>query len=403
MAYTEKEISPNPEYRHGSVLSLQKVTDFIVSQKPSETGRVKLFTLSYDLPPDESNAGRIHNHLRFLANNDVDVTVGIENTYGNRVAPKSDLPVFIAKYRGERAVLQRVQDTQQELRDAGITVVFNGSEDPPLLPWAKIDHRKLLLIYGKDKKPKSAVIFGASVNYHFDPQESMGSALYLSDPEVLTWLDEYSQTPHITHPKQLVTDSMTLTTRELTKDGNELADKEIINAINSAQGDILFSAQWIPDGKTFKALAKAARNNRTISIYSNFPSVGREPLYAGFRRKALHDLAKLQKETGNVEFFAPKPPLFDHVNALIIDRHNPDITQVLTGTDNMTNKLIQRLRTRETLITLHDQKMKADFVGHVNRTLIPNCRKIYLENATWRNILREALPGKADPLRARRR
>ena len=53
---------------------------------------------------------------------------------------------------------------------------------------------------------------------------------------------------------------------------------------------------------------------------------------------------------------ATAPSAFVHLNSLVADKHNPELATAITNTDNMTNKIAQRLRARDTLLPLHDPK-----------------------------------------------
>ncbi len=381
-----KEASSNKPslYNHGEIISLQQFTDLILSQSVDKISALKLFTLSYDMPPNEGNARAIHRHLLSLSDQGVSIMVAVDNTYGRRVAPKSDLPRPIARLRGEGKVIEDVKKTQAELQQhKNIHLVFNGSENPPVFPLSKIDHRKLLLVYDKNGNPDAAVIFGSSVNYHFDSDESIGSSIYLSDPAVLRWLDEYSKTPHYTAPTQINTGAITITTRELVKGGNELADREITSLIDSARNSLIFSAQWVPDGKIFEAISKAAARGVNISVYSNFPPIKREPLYSPIRKKAVHQLSRIARKTGNLHFFIPcNPSLFIHLNALIADTDSPTHAKAITGTDNMSNELMMKLGMRETLLTLNDPLMVKKFIDYVKTHLIPRVKEYRFDAAS---------------------
>jgi phosphatidylserine/phosphatidylglycerophosphate/cardiolipin synthase-like enzyme len=393
MAQTEVEPGRNSRitYKHGDTLSQQQFTDLILGQH--EIAAIKLFTLSYDMPFSDGNARKIHRHLLALADEGVAVTVAVDNTYGRRVAPKSDLPIPIAKLLGERKILASIRATYEELNQhPNIDLIYLGSEHPPFFPLSKIDHRKILLVY-KGDKPDFGAIFGSSINYHLDT--SIGSAAYMSDPEVLEWLDNYSKTPHYTAPTQTKINGLTITTRELVPGGNDLADKEITDVINNAHDNLLFSSQWLPDGKTLDGIAKAVQRGVTVAVFSNFVPINRQPLASVVRMKALHRLAAIARQTGNLQFFVPQDhSLFVHLNALVADRHDPKLSRAITGTDNMTNQLLQKLGLRETLLTLNDPLMVANFVAYIENYLVPACREFNLYSATWKTIIVESLPHK---------
>lgn len=378
-------------YRHGDILSQQQLTDFILAQRGISA--LKLFTLSYDMPPTEGNATRIHRHLLALADEGVRITVAVDNTYGKRVAPKSDLPISIAKLFGEGKTIVRIRKTYAELEQhQNINLIYNGSKNPPVFPISKTDHRKILLIY-KDGKPSSAVIFGSSINYHLD--SSIGSSLYISTPEILEWLDQYSETPHYAQPIQVEIAGLTITTRELVPGGNELADREIASVMDNAQEDLLFSSQFLPDGKELEGITRAAQRGVEVSIYSNFPPLIRQPIYSIIRMWALHQLARVARETGNIQFYVPNSAsLFIHIMAVVADRHNPTSSKAITGSDNLTNQLLYTLGLRDTLLTINDQKITANFITYLEKHLIPIGKEFNLSAATWRNILLESLPRK---------
>ena len=395
MSIEDESQYTTPSHEHGATLSQQELTDLILEQ--TNISALKLITLSYDMPSVAGNATKIHRHLLNLAQQGVSITVGVDNTYARRVAPKSDLPIKIAQLVGEGEKVASVRQTYKELAEQdNIRLIYNGSEKPPFFPLSKIDHRKMLLIY-KDGIPHAGAVFGSSINYHLDT--SLGSALYLQDKSLLSWFDQYSETPHYTPPTQVELGNIKITTRELTPKGNELADEAIAEVARHAQSEILFCSQFVPDGKTFREMAKAAKKGVKVLIYSNFPPLNRQPLNAPIRILALQNLARLAKETGNVHFFVPESDLFIHLMALIADPHDSNQAKAITGSDNLTNDLVYKFGMRETLLTINDPRITTSFVRYLEEKLIPKCRELNLYNASLKNILIDSSPYRKGPPR----
>lgn len=73
----------SPLYKNGEVLSQEQFTHLVLSQEA--VSALTLLTMAYNLPLEDGNAIRIHRRLLSLADTGTALTVGIDNTYGNRV------------------------------------------------------------------------------------------------------------------------------------------------------------------------------------------------------------------------------------------------------------------------------------------------------------------------------
>lgn len=376
-------------YRNGEVISQEQFTHLVLSQETISA--LTLITMAYNLPIEDGNAMKIHRHLLSLAESRTAVTIGIDNTYGNRVEPKSDLPIFVAKLIGHKALLEKKERAYQELAlHPQVKLKFNGAEHTTLFPFRNIDHRKLLLV-SHSLEPDFAVIFGFNINYQLD-SGVIDSGVFLQDQDALEWLKLQAETEHFTKPSRIRIGDFTFVTRELTKDGNELANNETREVINSAREDIIFCGQWLPDGETFNALCNAARRGVRVFVFSNLPPVTRQPAYALLRLKLAKDLARAAKQTGNIRFYIPSnPTTFFHVKALLTDVHNQKNSVALTGNDNMTNKLLQQWGLRDIMIRLDKPELVEDLYRYIEKNIFPNAIPFDFNELSLRQILISAL------------
>lgn len=333
---------------------------------------VTLITMAYGIPLQEGNAIKVHRKLLGLADAGTHVRVEVDNTYGTRIASQSDIPLGIAKRLRQRAEIEQQLGAYAELTaHPNIAFHFNGSEHPPRFPMSKIDHRKIFLVTNTGSGiPDYGVVFGFNINAQLEPQ-LIDTATYIDDPEALQWLQKYSRTPHYTPPTRKEFDSMAFITRELTPGGNELADREILEVINSAREGIVFCSQWLPDADVFSALADAANRGVRVSLLSNTRPFKDEPMYGYFRAKWLRELTKVARRRGNVSLRVQKDKKnLIHLKGLIVDWNTPD-AKAITGTDNMSNRLLQNLGLRELLIRLKDPRMIGKFLEHMGNYVLP--------------------------------
>lgn len=357
-------------FSNGETISPKEFIDLILDlEDPHE---VTLITMAYGVPLQEGNATKVHSRLLSLADSGTHITVGVDNTYGRRIASQSDLPLGIAKKLGQRAEIDRQLGAYAELAaHPNINFCFNGSDNPPRFPMSKIDHRKILLVTNSDDGiPNYGVVFGFNINAQLEPQ-LIDTATYIDDPQALQWLQEYSKTPHYTPPTKVEFDSMAFITRELTPEGNQLAEKEVLEVINSAKEGIVFCSQWLPDADVFSALSDAAKRGVRLSIFSNVRPFKDEPMYGYFRAKWLKELTKVAKQTGNVSLRVQRDrKKLIHLKGLIVDWNTPN-AQAITGTDNMSNRVLQNLGLREVLIRLKDPQMISRFLEHIGDNILP--------------------------------
>lgn len=358
----------SPSYRNGEILSQEQFTELVLSQEAISA--LTLITMAYSFPAEDGNAMAIHKHLLRLADAGTAVRIGVDNTYANRVEPKSDLPIFIANLLGSGAILEKKDQGYRELANhPNIELRFHGQETATFFPFSNMEHRKLLLV-SQSVEPDFAVVFGFNINYQLD-RGVIDSGIFINTPDALAWLKRQAETEHFSPPTRERIEDFTFITRELT--GNDLADKEIKEVIDSAKSEVLFCGQWLPDGETFNALYRAAQRGVRVSVYANFPPITRQPIYALLRFKLAGDLARAAKEVGNIQFYVPsRNDIFFHIKALITDIHNPVNAAALTGNDNMTNTAIQKLGLRDIMIRLGNYDHIRNLYKYIEENIFPN-------------------------------
>lgn len=357
-------------HRNGEILSQEQFTELVLSQEA--VSALTLLTMAYSFPPEDGNAMAIHKHFLHLADAGTAIRIGVDNTYANRVEPKSDLPIFMANLLGSRAILEKKNQGYRELgAHPNIRLKFHGQEHATFFPFRNMEHRKLLLV-SQSVEPDFAVVFGFNINYQLD-RGVIDSGLFINTPDALAWLQRQSETKHFSYPTKERVEDFTFITRELTGNGNELADKEIKDVIDSARDEVLFCGQWLPDGETFNALYRAAQKGVRVSIYANFPPLTRQPIYSLLRFKLAKDLARATREVGNIQFYVPsRNDVFFHIKALITDIHNPENSTALTGNDNMTNTAIQKLGLRDIMIRLGNYNHIRNLYRYIEENIFPN-------------------------------
>lgn len=344
--------------------------------------------MAYGIPLQEGNATIIHRKLLALADEGTAVNIRIDNTYANRIASQSDLPLGIAKRLGQKEEIERQLGAYAQLAShPNASLEFSGSEHPPLFPMSKIDHRKILLVTNSESKsPDYGVVFGFNINAQLEPN-LIDSAVYIDNPEALQWLKEYSITPHYTPSTRKEFDSMTFITRELTRRGNDLADTEILDTIQGAKESIVFCSQWLPDSDVLDRLADASAKGVYLSIFSNLRPFKDEPMYGYFRRKLFKKLSKTEKKTGNLSLYVQKDKgKLIHAKALVVDG-NTENAKGITGTDSMSNRVLQNLGIRELLIKLNDPLMAGKLLQYIENHVLPEAVPYDFEQLNLRRKL----------------
>lgn len=379
----------SPPFRNGEILSQEQFTELILSQEAISA--LTLITMAYNFPPEDGNAMRIHRHLLHLADAGTAVKIGVDNTYANRVEAKSDLPIFIAKLFGNKALLEKKEHGYQELAvHPNVRLRFHGQEHADFFPFRNIEHRKLLLV-NQSIEPDFAAIFGFNINYQLD-RGIIDSGIFINTLDALAWLQAQAETKHFTLPTKERIDDLTFITRELTDNGNEFANNEIREMIQSAKNEVLFCGQWLPDGETFGALHKAALKGVKVDVYSNFPPITRQPIYSLFRFKFAKDLARIARETGNIQFYVPNTSvIFFHIKALITDVHDPQNATALTGNDNMTNVTLQKLGLRDIMVRLNNYDHVTNLYRYLEENVFPNATPFDFNSLNLRRIVLSSL------------
>lgn len=357
---------------NGAVISQCQFTELLLSQQDLKW--LTLQTMAYNLPLQDGNAYKVHLKLLELARAGTKVRVGVDNSYANRIAPRIDLPIPLARLLGKGEFLRKKDQAYKDLAsNSNVALKFNGREHAAFFPYQNIDHRKLLLM-GRSSAADLGVVYGFNINHQLDPG-IVDSGIVITDPLVLEWLQEQSQTPHFTPPTCQKRGDFTFVTRELVQGGNELANKKVVETIRSAEETIVFCGQWIPDGLIFDELIDAAKKGIQISIATNYPPLTRQPMYALFRYMAAKKLAFAQNIYSNIRFFvADNPELFFHLKGLIVDIDYPNKARAITGNDNMTNSLLMSWGLRDIMVQLDNHTHRLNLSSYINENVLANSK-----------------------------
>jgi phosphatidylserine/phosphatidylglycerophosphate/cardiolipin synthase-like enzyme len=370
-------------YKNGEILNQEQITRLVLSQETLSA--LSLLTMSYGYPMDEkSNAIKLHHKLIELADSGTAVSLGVDNTYAHRLTPKDDLPAFMANLVGQGELIKRRERALKELGShPNINVRFNGAEHASFFPLRRLDHRKLLLL-SQDIEPDFSIIFGFNLNHQMD-NGIIDSGIFIKDPDALEWLQLQEKSPHISPPAQETTDSFTFTTREVGEGGNTLADEQILDVINSAQDNLIFCTQFIPDGEIFDDLMSASDRGVDVSIYTNFPPASRQPIYSLLRYVLARRLSSQAHKRGNLHFYVPSDKKnYFHMKALVADGNDSARSQALTGTDSMSGALLHNLGTREIMVRLDKASHREDLVNYIQSNVHSNAVPLNGDNLNFK-------------------
>lgn len=190
---------------------------------------------------------------------------------------------------------------------------------------------------------------------------------------------------HYLQPAKVQFSRYAFITRELVPNGGILVDDEIFQVIDTEKHKLLFFGQWLPDGAILEHLLAASRRGVQVSVYTNFPKLGRESIYTPFRIRLVRKLAS----TG-IDLFVPAiDGIFFHVKALLAG-YGTDRRVAITGTDNMVNSWLQKWGTREILIRLHDESAITELEAFLQAEVINKARSFEWREASIKGLLRSA-------------
>lgn len=364
--------------KNGDIISQQKFTQLILDQKDIDS--LTLLTMAY-IPPrgDGGSVVKIHNHLLKLADLGTSVHVGMDYRYAYLIIPHTDFPNKLAHFFMDRRDIKA-----EELRRTGIyeelashpnvELVFHGKGEYRFWPYSKFDHRKTLRVKGSSTQD-FGVIYGFNMDKTLD--HDVDSGVYITDPKALEWMDQQQTKKQRSSPERVIFDDFAFTTRETTRRGGKLADQLISNVIRGAERNLLFCGQFIPDGSVLNDLVSADYRGVEVTIVSNGPFPSRQPLYVPTRMLAERKLARACRESKNMQFYMPKDPdTFVHMKALIADIDDSSRTRAVTGTDNMANQLLKRLKTREIVVELLNHDHIGNLYAYIKNNVLPDVRRV---------------------------
>lgn len=374
-----------PEYlplqvvlRNGDVISQKQFTELVLQQEGIDS--LTLLTQSYMTSrEDGGSVAKIHDHLLKLADQGTAIHIGIDHNYAHLIAPHSDFPNKLAPLFMNRTELQAEQqkkvDLYQDLaRHPHINLVFHGEGELRILPFSKFDHRKILRVRGS-RIIDFAVIYGFNIDDTLD--HDVDSGIYITDDKSLNWIDTHLSKGPTPPAEKSVFDDFTFVTRETTKKGGKLADKEITELIQGAEKNLLFSGQFIPDGPLLQELIDASNRDVEVVIISNGPSPSRQPVYMFTRAIVEKKLARACRARDNMQFYIPEDPnVFVHTKALIADVDKPSKARAITGTDNMANPMLGYIKTREILVELSNYDHIKNLYEYIKKNVFPSIKRV---------------------------
>lgn len=370
-------IPARPTLENGDIISPQRFTDLILQQKDVE--ELALLTMVYDFPKGGFGASRkIHEHLLQLADQGTQIHVGVDYTYSHLFAPHSDVPMAIAPFVLNRQTLatdlKRKRRMFEELeKHPRVDLVYHGREHPKPLPFSNIDHRKILRVKGSNTRD-FAVIYGFNINESIDHE--IDSGVYMTDPDALAWVDAQIPKPQKSASERTSVEHFTFVTREVTKNGNKIADEEMSEVIEGAENSLLFCSQFIPDGPLFKQFQNAADRGVDVTMISNGPSPSRQPMYMVVRYNAERRIARARRKSDNIHLYVPKEQgVFIHTKALITDVENPELARAIIGTDNMSNQLSRYFGQREILVELRNYDHIQNLYNYLRENVFPHIKE----------------------------
>jgi hypothetical protein len=377
------------QFGNGEVLKPKEVADLVMTQEALSA--ISLVTMTYAVSPDDPSTSGIHRKLLDLANSGTDVRLSVEHRYAKKLAPEGDVPAWMAPILGQSSMQQHIRGSYRELEEAeNAQVIYNGADEKSLNPFSKIDHRKWLLM-SSQAVPDSGVVFGFNVTpRHFGPH-LIDSGVFIKDQDALHWLESQQKTPHVTQPVAEKIGDFSFVTRELTEDGNTLANDRIRETTEGAKNRLTFIGQFMPDGELFESLVDTASRGVRIDVVSNYPSIEQQPIYALLRLALVKKLGRAAQKSGNIHFYAPVDPRDEiHMKGLLRDIDNPHNSTVLTGNDNMTNKRLQQWGTREVLMELNNRDHQVGFASFVGENVMPRVAEFDPNAIHLGNMIRSA-------------
>jgi|GEM_PF-6663784 len=338
------------------VIDGQTLTELITSEK----GDITLATMAYR-PYDYTGAAlKIHEHLCNQANLGKEVNVYVDAGY-TKYSPTKDLPILMGLlfYPHETLSKQRkITQAINELLKSGVEVTYlRDFLTRSIFPLCNVDHRKIALSNNK------AVIFGFNIDSRLDPKDTIDSGVVMSNPKINWWLREQIENPN--DNDVMSAGHLSLISRETRVKDSE-AERIILDSIRGAVSNITFFGQFIPDGKVLEEMVEAMKRGVEVTIVTNSPYSTSQILYRGIRKIGIKRLKKRFSKEG-LKILVPKDPeIFMHLKALITDPNNPFSCTAITGTDNMTNTLLQKLGTREIIVATKDPHLVGTIFNGIN-------------------------------------
>jgi hypothetical protein len=355
--------------------------DLLLSFTSGMISRLSIAVMSYQ--PDSPSSCAVHNRLVSLAREGVEVELRVDNTYARRIEAGIDVPTVIARRTKFRERVLARELAFAELRDHGARVIFSGGDRPPIFPFSRLDHRKLLYAAGPHMRPMAAV-FGLNLNFLLD-EDVADFAFVTTEPRATDWIRLLLESPHVSQPTTCDLGAYELISRELCPEGNAEADDAIRKLIDDSRERLMFFGQWLPDGDVLRRMAKAALRGVRVEVYSNVPRLAQRSPYSPFRIALAR---RIVMRTPGVELYVPRSDTrFFHIKALVADPDQP-FGSVLTGTDNMTNELVRKWRTREVLVRLRGEHERSQFLEFSAREVIAGARKLEAEEVTLTSLVR---------------
>lgn len=364
--------------RNGDIISQQQFTQLILDLEGIDS--LTLLTMAY-IPPkgDGGSVVKIHNHLLRLANQGTSIHVGIDYKYAHLIVPHTDFPNKLAPFFMDRRdikveELRRSALYEELVSHPNVEVAFHGKGEYRLWPYSKFDHRKILRVKGSTIQD-FGIIYGFNMDKTLD--HDVDSGIYITDSKALEWMDQQQIKKQRSRPERVIFEDFAFTTRETMRNGERLADQLISEVIQGAEHDLLFCGQFIPDGSVINDLINSSHRGVKVIIVSNGSFPSRQPLYIPTRMFAERKLAKACRENANMQFYVPKDPdTFIHMKALIADMDNSSRTRAITGTDNMANQLLKRLKTREIAVEILNHNYINNLYAFIRSHVLSGVRRV---------------------------